>query len=93
MTSLENFIEQIALMPWFANLGKPSPGDKEVFRIYDWHTWPGPQDPGSKMLSAFHKQWRHELFESAEPLSGLAEARQTIRDRVLQLTKGNRSRA
>jgi hypothetical protein len=89
MPSVGKFIEQLDAIPWFANLGKPSPRDPEVFRIYHWETWPGPEDPGSEMQSAFHMKWHDDLFKAAEPIHGLREAWQTIHDCVLRLTKAS----
>lgn len=87
MNSVETFIGQLDAIPWFTNLGKPSPRDQDVFRIYHWGTWPGPEDPGSSMMSEFHMQWRDDLFESARSLPSLREAWQTIYEYVLHLTK------
>src|SRR5262249_37511578 len=87
MTPVATFIEQLDAIPWFANLGEPSSRDQEVFRIYHWDTWPGPEDPGSAMQRAFLMQWHDDLFQSAKPIPGLREAWQTIHDRVLRLAK------
>jgi hypothetical protein len=87
MTSVAKFIELLDLIPWFARLGRPSPRDPEVFRIYDWRAWPGPEDPGSEMQSAFLMQRHDDLFKAAKPIAGLQETWQTIHDQVLRLAK------
>jgi hypothetical protein len=87
MDSVEAFLQQVETIPWFANLGKLAARDEEVFRIYHWHTWPGPTDPGSELQSAFHMHWRNDLFESPGPVQGMREAWQTIFDSALRLTK------
>lgn len=87
MTPFEKFVQQLDAIPWFANLGKPSPRDPEVFRISHWDTWPGPEDPGSEMQSTFRMEWRDELFKSDARPPGLPEAWAAIQDRVLHLTK------
>ncbi len=87
MTPVEAFIAELDTIPWFTNLGKPSPRDHEVFRIYHWGTWPGPEDPGFSLMSAFGMHWRDELFESAKSLPSLREAWHTIYEYVFYLTK------
>ena len=73
MTSVETFLRQLETIPWFANLGKPTSRDEEVFRIYHWHTWPGPEDPGSELQSAFHMRWRDDLFDPQGSVQGPRE--------------------
>ena len=80
--------DRIADKPYSDSLlGKPSSRDEEVFRIYHWDTWPGPEDPGSELQSAFLKRRYDDLFKAVKPLPGFGEAWQTIHDRVLKLTK------
>jgi hypothetical protein len=85
MTTIENSIDRLGEIPWFANLGKPSTRDEEVFRIYRWQTWPGPEDPGSEMQSAFHKKWKEDLVKPTDTQA--IEVFRRIRERVLQITK------
>src|SRR5687767_9237519 len=69
-TTLRHFLDELATVPWFANLGKPSPRDPEVFRIYDWLTWPGPEDPGSEMLAAYNQKRQDDLFAPGKVTNG-----------------------
>lgn len=87
MTAVAKFIEQLDAIPWFANLGSPSPRDQEVFRIYHWEAWPGPEDPSSEMQTAFLLRWHDDLFHMGPSSAGLREAWQNIHDQVLRLTK------
>jgi hypothetical protein len=89
MTTTEEFIANLDHIPWFERLGQPSARDHEVFRIYDWGTWPGPEDPGSEIQQAYHMLWRDTLFETRD--SKLAERlrllRDTIQDKVLSIAR------
>jgi hypothetical protein len=87
MSSITKFIEQLDAISWFVNLGKPSSRDPEVFRIYDWRAWPGPEDPGCEMQTAFLMHRHNDLFASTANDPSLRESWQTIHDRVLHLTK------
>jgi hypothetical protein len=88
---LSHFFDELADIPWFANLGRPSPRDPEVFRIYDWLTWPGPEDPGAEMLAAYHMKWRDDVFACGEVPDGFDMKRtwDAIQTAALQLTKAH----
>ena len=43
--SVEDLLAQIESAPWFRNIGKPTPDDSQVERIYRWEDWPGPEEP------------------------------------------------
>src|SRR5262249_28842370 len=89
MSSIDAFLRQLEQIPWFANLGRLSSRDDEVFRICHWHTWPGPEDPGSSMQAAFHMSWRNSLFEATtdEQASYMKQLEKDIRDITLGITK------
>jgi hypothetical protein len=89
MPGVGKFIDQLEAIPWFANLGKLSPRDTEVFRIYHWDTWPGPEDPGSEMQTTFQMQWHDNLFKSAESTQEKPDEWKRIYDCVLRLTKAS----
>ena len=80
MTAIERFIATLEDVPLFEQLGKPSRRDREVFRIYDWDTWPGPENPGSELQAAYHSLWRERLFEGVE--SQLAEELDALWDEI-----------
>jgi hypothetical protein len=45
ITGSNEFLEQLASVPWFSKLGRPAPAGDEVRRITRWEDWPGPEDP------------------------------------------------
>ena len=53
MVSIKEFIARVEDIPWFENVGNPSERDSEVFRIYDWSTWPGPEDPAVSLQNDY----------------------------------------
>src|SRR6266481_2134079 len=76
MTALSQFIARLEQVPWFQRLGKPSIRDNEVYRIFSWEVWPGPEDPGASLQSNYHQKWRDALFHedsqsNSEELSGI----------------------
>jgi hypothetical protein len=81
---VEEFIAGLALIPWFERLGKPSERDPEVFRIYDWAVWPGPEDSACSLQGLLYQKWHDELFQSKTPYSRLWV---TIEAQVFQLIK------
>jgi hypothetical protein len=54
---VKGFLAQLESVPWFRNLGDPTPGNSGVKRIYKWEDWPGPGDPSV-----------HELCERQQAL-------------------------
>ena len=91
MMALEQFIALLDRIPWFKRLGQPSTKDIEVFRIYSWKTWPGPENPGAEIQSANYQRWRDELFgaetlPSDDPVMILWDQIQT---KVMALAKLN----
>lgn len=89
MDPVEQFIGQLETVPWFANLGRPSPRDGHVFRIHHWDTWPGPEDPGSELHHVFLQYWQDDLFKPETGMSGVRETWETIRRSVLRLAKSS----
>jgi hypothetical protein len=73
MTTVDEFASTLERLPLLEHLGKPSSRDGEVFRIYAWDTWPGPEDPGSEAQALYHALWRDKLFEGLNP--GRADSR------------------
>lgn len=56
------FVASLNQIPWLRHLGRPSPRDHEVFRIYSWTTWPGPEDPGAELQASYYRRWKNEVF-------------------------------
>lgn len=57
---VERFVAELYSIPWFSNIGKPTPPEAGVERIYAWEDWLGPDEPGNSRL--FEGQQR--LYDS-----------------------------
>ena len=54
--TVEDFLAQLAAVPWFSNIGRPTPPDAGVKRIFAWEEWPGPEkDPAITELHLQHQ--------------------------------------
>lgn len=87
MKSIEAIVREMEKIPWFANLGKPSPRDEEVFRIFHWDTWPGPENPGGELQSAYHMLWKHEIIGKEKEDTELAAMFDAVERRILAVAK------
>ena len=76
---VERFIAGLDTIPWFSNLGQPTPPEAGVERIYRWEDWPGLEEPGIIDLSQRHQALYDSLIASAE---GSADARKGLWDRI-----------
>jgi len=56
----EHFLDDLARVPWFANLGRPISPTSHVRRIFGWDGWPGPEDDAVVKLHSRHQA----LYES-----------------------------
>ena len=65
MRSLDAFKGSLADIPWLKNLGRPSPQDGRVYRIYDWRAWMGPEDPAVVLQNEYYMTWKDHLDEEA----------------------------
>jgi hypothetical protein len=89
MTTSEEFVAGLDHIPWFERLGQPSPRDREVFRIYDWNVWPGPEDPGSDIQQLYYTFWYDTLFEATDPKLSerLKSLWKTIHDKTFSIVR------
>jgi len=81
--SISRFLQEIEQVPWLSKLGSPSERDADVFRIYSWETWPGPEEPGSEIQAMLYQKWRDDLMEgdAGGKLTALwAEIESKVRD-------------
>jgi hypothetical protein len=87
MMTAQEFLAGLEAIPWFERLGQPSSRDHEVFRIYDWGVWPGPENPGSEIQQAYHMLWRDSLIETADSAikDDLELLWNTINEKVLSI--------
>lgn len=72
--TVRDFFAQLEVVPWFVNIGQPTPWDGEVERIYDWNEWPGPEEPGITVLFQDHQDLYDVIMgEAASQLGALLE--------------------
>lgn len=88
---MNSYISRFREIPWFENVGKPSDRDREVFRIYDWSAWPGPEDPAVSLQNEYYLMWQENLCvgldESAK--DRLEEAWDKVETAVLEIARLN----
>jgi hypothetical protein len=84
---IDGFLAELDRIPWFANLGKPSPLDGTALRITSWEGWPGPENPGSNLMSEAAMSRRNRIHASGD-VAAIEAAWNQIHQRVFQLTKG-----
>jgi len=76
---VEEFVAELASIPWFSNIGKPTPPGAGVQRIYRWEEWPGPEAPGVWQL---HER-QQRLYDSViEEAGGERERLAALWDRI-----------
>jgi len=63
---LENFLLELEQIPWFENLGQPTPEDDNVIRIHSFKEWNGPEGIGESIQEEHIERWRKDLFEVAQ---------------------------
>lgn len=72
---VEDFLAEVESLPWFRNIGSPTPPDSGVKRIYRWEDWPGPEEPSVFELAHRHQALYDDVMRAAEgqreQLSGL----------------------
>ncbi len=89
MQTYEGFIKQLDEIPWLENLGKPNQRDREVYRIYDWRAWLGPEDPATVLQNEYYMTWKDDLERSVGE-AGAADLKarwRMIYDQVFDLAR------
>ncbi|MBX9627802.1 MAG: hypothetical protein K2X82_28650 [Gemmataceae bacterium] len=73
-TSVDDLIAQIEAVSWFSNVGRPTPADAGVGRIWRWEDWPGPDDLGVQVIGEL-AEGLHDLISAAtgKPRTDLSE--------------------
>jgi|SRR6516162_4126631 hypothetical protein len=56
------FLQEVASIPWFRNIGKPLPPDSRAKPIFQWKDWPGPEDPAIIELSQRHQSLHDSIL-------------------------------
>jgi hypothetical protein len=86
---VNQFLAKLEHIPWFKQLGQASIHDIDVFRIYTWQTWPGPEDPGATIQAQYYRRWHDDLFQTSTPLldDPLTQLWNRIHDTVFERTR------
>lgn len=53
---LDDFLAGLEVVPWFRNLGRPTPEDAGVERLAAWEDWAGPEEPTVVEMSLRHQE-------------------------------------
>ncbi len=83
--TLDDFRRSLMNIPWLENLGRSNPQDGTVYRIYDWGTWMGPEDPAVVLQNAYYMAWKDQLEAAAG--ESCAVLWQDIYDQVFHLAQ------
>lgn len=73
--TVEDFIELLDVIPWFANVGRPHQSDATVRRVRDWADWRGPERENDERAGtphdwhAFDERLDDALFERARDIA------------------------
>ncbi len=89
MSSFEAFFQSLKTIPWLKNLGQPHPRDGEVYRIYDWSLWLGPEDPAVALMNDYALFWEAQLKEQAAPAFPISEVWDEIEALVFDQARPN----
>jgi hypothetical protein len=80
-----DFLAQLEAVPWFSNLGRPTPPDAGVERISAWDAWPGPEEPAIGELSFRHQELYDRITaEAGAERAGLTELWEAIHAAVFR---------
>jgi hypothetical protein len=77
--SLGDLLAQLEEIPWFSNIGTPTPAGAGVERIYSWEDWPGPEEPPIRELSVRQQGLYDSIMKDA---GGLQGALSSLWDRI-----------
>jgi hypothetical protein len=80
-----DFLVQLEAVPWFSNIGRPTPHDADVKRIFAWAEWPGPEEPAVAELSLQHQALYDAIMaEAGQQRGALSELWDRIHPVVFQ---------
>jgi hypothetical protein len=63
--SVSDLLAALEVVPWFANLGRPTPDDAGVQRMAAWEDWPGPEEPTVAEMSLRHQELYDRIMAEA----------------------------
>jgi hypothetical protein len=85
LPAVDDFLAQLDTVPWFSNIGRPTPADAEVGRIHEWEEWPGPEEPTITELSLRHQALFDDIMADAgAQRAALTEVWDRVHDRVFR---------
>jgi hypothetical protein len=64
---IKRFMQDIAVVPWFRDVGQPLPSDTKAQQLRCWEDWPGPEDAAVFELSKRQQALYDELLANAPP--------------------------
>jgi hypothetical protein len=80
-----DFLAQLEAVPWFSNIGRPTPPGAGVERMAAWEDWPGPEEPAIGVLSFRHQElYDCMMSEAGERRTDLAELWEAIQVAVFR---------
>jgi hypothetical protein len=84
-STASDFLAQLESVPWFSNIGRPTPPDAGVKRISAWEEWPGPKEPGVGELSFRHQDLYDRIMaESGDRRESLTQLWEAIHAAVFR---------
>ena len=73
-SSVSDLLAELEVIPWFSNLGRPTPDDAGVARMATWEDWPGPEEPTITEMSYQQQELFDQIMaEAGEQRAELAE--------------------
>jgi len=64
--AVARFIQDVAAVPWFKNVGQRLPAETNARQIHRWEDWPGPEEPAILELSERQQALHYGLLASAQ---------------------------
>lgn len=68
------FERRLAVVPWFAHLGEPSPWDGGCARIFAWEQWPGPENALGEAFGQATQDMHDRIFAACPAAAGDLQA-------------------
>lgn len=86
--AIADYLQQLAALPWFSQLGKPLSDAAACRQIFSWDEWPGPEEQSVAEIAQSHQALYDELMasESAVELQAIWKRIEAV---VLPLAKSS----
>jgi hypothetical protein len=63
---LSRFVDQLARVPWFENIGRAVSPNNGVKQIFSWAEWGGPEDSALAEISCRQQSYYDELIQASK---------------------------